>query len=139
MRFTLNDALFAGRTGRGVTVAVLDSGIHGDHPHVGGVQGGMSFVGDASDDTLDRIGHGTAVAAAIREKSPDAALLAVRVFERQLATNVDVLARAIAWAADNGAALINLSLGTANAAHAARLAEAVDYALGRGAVVVSAG
>lgn len=63
----------------------------------------------------------------------------MRVFERQLATNVDVLARAIAWSADNGAALINLSLGTANAAHAARLAEAVDYALGCGSVVVSAG
>jgi hypothetical protein len=106
---------------------------------VGGVQGGISLVGDVEWDTLDRIGHGTAVAAAIREKSPDVALLAVRVFERQLATSVDVLSRAIAWSADNGAALINLSLGTANAAHAARLAEAVDYASARGSLVVSAG
>ena len=37
------DAPFAGRTGRGVTVALLDSGVHGDHPHVGGVRGGASF------------------------------------------------------------------------------------------------
>lgn len=138
MHFTLNDPPFYGRTGRHVVVAVLDSGIHGDHDHVGGVQGGISFVDGAETDTLDRIGHGTAVAAAIREKSPDAALLAVRVFARQLATNVDILARAIVWSADNGAALINLSLGTANAANAERLATAVNYAAERGSVVVSA-
>ena len=139
MRFTLDEPPFAGRTGRGVTVAVLDSGIHGDHPHVGGVQGGVALTPpDAPDDFVDRIGHGTAVAAAIREKSPDATLLAVKIFHRQLATNVDTLARAIDWAADNGAQIINLSLGTANPAHAERLALAVRQALAKGSVVVSA-
>ncbi|HEX3868507.1 MAG TPA: hypothetical protein VHV78_17205, partial [Gemmatimonadaceae bacterium] len=68
MLFTLDDPPFAGRIGRGATVAVLDSGIHGDHPHVGGVQGGTSFVSSGRNtDTTDRIGHGTAVAAVIRE------------------------------------------------------------------------
>src|SRR5262249_41754651 len=133
VRLTLADAPFANRTGVGIRVAVLDSGIHADHPHVGGVRGGASFVIDESgDDFTDRMGHGTAVAAAIREKSPGVELLAVKVFHLQLATSVDVLSRAIRWAADEGAQLINLSLGTANAGHADRLAAAVSYAAARG-------
>jgi subtilisin family serine protease len=139
VRFTLADAPFAGRTGRGVTVALLDSGVHGDHPHVGGVRGGRSFLdGTDADDFVDRVGHGTAVAAAIREKSPAVDLIAGRIFDRQLATNVDVLVRAICWAADQGAQLINLSLGTTNPAHAEKLAPAVSYAGERGSIVVSA-
>ncbi|HEX8942813.1 MAG TPA: S8 family serine peptidase [Gemmatimonadaceae bacterium] len=137
MRFTLDDPPFAGRSGQGVIVAVLDSGVHADHPHVGRIIGGVSFAGDA-DDFVDRIGHGTAVTAAIHEKAPGAEVLAVKIFERHLATNADVLSRAIEWAADHGAHLINLSLGTANAAHAERLATAVDSAATRGALVVSA-
>ena len=78
------------------------------------------------------------MAAAIREKSPGAEIVAVRVFDRQLATNVDVLAEAIVWSADAGAQLINLSLGTANFANADRLAAAVAHATLRGALVVSA-
>jgi len=138
VRFTLDDPPFASRTGRGVTVAVLDSGVHADHPHIGGIQGGTSFASGDPVDVVDRIGHGTAVAAAIREKSPGVDLLAVRIFERQLSTNADVLARAICWAADHGARLINLSLGTTNPAHADGLASAVQYAAARGALVVSA-
>jgi subtilisin family serine protease len=137
VRFTLEDQPFAGRSGLGVVVAVLDSGIHADHPHVGSVAGGVSFA-EESPGVVDRIGHGTAVAAAIREKAPAIDLLAVKIFHRQLATNVDVLARAIEWAADQGAQLINLSLGTANAVRVERLAAAVDYATARGSLIVSA-
>jgi len=124
-------------TGSGVKVAVLDSGIHASHPHVGHIASGHSFV-EPADDFVDRIGHGTAVAAAIREKSPGAELLAVRVFDRQLATNIETLVNAIEWSAKAGAHLINLSLGTANAANAERLAQAVAHAASCGAVVVSA-
>jgi subtilisin family serine protease len=139
MRLTLDDSPFSGRTGAGVVVAVLDSGIHAGHPHIGDVHRGASFVGDRRpDDWLDRIGHGTAVAAAIREKSPGADLIAVRVFDRQLATNVGVLGEAIAWSADAGAQLINLSLGTANFANTDMLVAAVDHATSRGALVISA-
>lgn len=139
MRFSLADEPFAGRTGRGVIVALLDSGVHGEHPHVGGVRGGASFLaGTDANDFVDRVGHGTAVAAAIREKSPGVDLIAARIFDGRLATNVDVLVRAICWAADQGAQLINLSLGTTNPAHAETLAPAVAYAAERGSIVVSA-
>jgi subtilisin family serine protease len=139
VRFTLADEPFVGRAGRGVTVALLDSGVHADHPHVAGVRGGISFLPDTeSGDFVDRVGHGTAVAAAIREKSPAVELIAARIFDRQLATNVDVLVQAIRWAADEGAQLINLSLGTTNPAHAEKLAPAVRYAAERGSIVISA-
>jgi Subtilisin-like serine proteases len=137
VRFTLDDPPFAGQSGRHVIVAVLDSGVHAEHPHVGGIIDGVSFAGEASD-FVDRIGHGTAVAAAIREKAPSADLIAVKIFHQRLATNAEVLSRAIEWAADRGAHLVNLSLGTANAAHAERLSAAVDYATARGSLVISA-
>lgn len=123
-----------------VTVAVVDSGIAPGHRHVGGVASGLRIGRDGGedDDWADRIGHGTAVAAAIREKAPDAALIAIRVFETELATTADTLARAIRRAADLGADFINLSLGTANPGHAEPLTRAVRYAAARGALVVSA-
>jgi len=140
-RFTLDAAPFAGLTGAGVRVAVIDSGVHPANPHVGsasvtGVRIGAD--GDIDDDFVDRIGHGTAVAAAILEKAPGIELVAVRVFDRTLATSGEVLARAITWAAEHGARVINLSLGTSNPARAARLGAAVDDAVAAGAIVVSA-
>lgn len=139
-RLTLSAAPFASRTGRGVIIAVVDSGIAGEHPHVGPVTSGVCLIcaDDAKADFRDRHGHGTAVAAAIRDQAPDAELLAVRVFDRTLSTSADVLAQAIRWAADHGAQLINLSLGTPNEERRALLSDALQYAAGRGALVVAA-
>jgi subtilisin family serine protease len=139
-RLTLADPPFAGRLGRGVTVAVIDSGINAANPHVGHVAGGLWIGpgGEEGADYDDRLGHGTAVAAAIREKAPAADLLAVKVFDRTLATSADALAQGIVSAATRGARLINLSLGTTNTAHESLLRAAVDEAASRGALVVSA-
>jgi subtilisin family serine protease len=131
---------FPNRTGRGVRIAVVDSGVHADHPHVGGVSGGIAIgpTGELSDDYVDRLGHGTAVAAAIRERAPECELLAVRVFDRTLTTTGQALVAAIEWSALQGVQLINLSLGTTNQEHAPALAAAVANAATRGAIVVSA-
>ena len=52
-----------------VRVAVVDSGINPDHPHVAQVKGGVFFdKGIESLDFVDRLGDGTAVAAVIHEK-----------------------------------------------------------------------
>ena len=136
----LSLAHLAGRTGRHVRIAVVDSGIHAGHSHVGAVAGGIALDerGGLSADFVDRLGHGTAVAAAIREKAPEAALVSVRVFDRTLATSGRALVSAIRWAADDGAALINLSLGTTNAEHELALVEAIAHAAGRGSIVVAA-
>jgi subtilisin family serine protease len=140
-RFSLDDPPFRGLTGSGVRVAVIDSGVHPSNPHIGGRP--LSGVrigsdGEIDDDVVDRIGHGTAVAAAILEKAPGIELVAVRVFDRTLTTTGEVLARAITWAAEHGARVINLSLGTSNPTRAARLGVAVGDAVAAGAIVVSA-
>jgi len=139
-RFTLDQPPFAGLTGAGVRVAVIDSGIHPANPHIDAPVSGVRIgaAGETDGDFVDRIGHGTAVAAAILEKAPGIELVAVRVFDRTLATSADILARAISWAADNGARLVNLSLGTANPARAALLGAAVADARAAGTIVVSA-
>ena len=140
-RFSLDDVPFAGATGQGIRVAVIDSGIHPSNPHIGGVSvTGIRVLtdGEIDSDFVDRIGHGTAVAAAILEKAPEIELVAVRVFDRTLATNADVLAIGITWAARRGDQLINLSLGTSNPARAGVLGAAVDEAVAAGAIVVSA-
>lgn len=121
-------------------VAVIDSGVHADHPHVGGVAGGIGLDDDGNlvADYLDRLGHGTAVTAVIREKAPEAELFAVKVFDRQLQATGVALARALAWAVDQPVDLINLSLGTLNSAHEEALQREVRRASAAGIVVVSA-
>jgi hypothetical protein len=138
MEHRISLASLAGCTGRGVRVAVVDSGIHDGHPHVGAVSPGAGVHADGSllEDVADRLGHGTAVAAAIREKAPHATLIPLKVFDLALATTGRALVSAIRWAASR-ADLINLSLGTANPAHRTALAEAVAEAGAAGALVVS--
>jgi subtilisin family serine protease len=127
-------------TGRGVRVAVIDSGVHAGHPHVGFVAGGVAIDEDGRvhDDYVDRLGHGTAVVAAIREKAPDAELYAVKVFDRALSTCLSTLVAAIDWSAGHGMHVVNLSLGTARGDHEPALTEAVRRAAARGVVLVAA-
>lgn len=121
-------------------VAVIDSGVHASHPHIGGVRGGASIGPDQVEENsfVDTLGHGTAVMAAIKEKAPAADYFAVRVFQSALRTNVEVLLRAIEWCVDHRMDVINLSLGTANPKHAERFAPLVSRAGERGIVLVSA-
>jgi subtilisin family serine protease len=133
-------AALAGRSGRGVRVAVVDTGIHRTHPHIGGVEAGIAIdeEGSHDDNTADRLGHGTAVAAAIHEKAPDASLLPVKVFDRSLSTTGVSLAQAVRWSVSAGAHLINLSLGTTNADHREPLTAVVDEANAAGVIIVAA-
>ena len=127
-------------TGRGVRVAVIDSGVHVAHPHVQSVYSGIGIDSDGRehDDYVDRLGHGTAVTAVIREKAPDADVFVIKVFDRQLATTAAALVRAIEIAVRHDARLINLSLGTSNQDHELALTHAVTDARAAGADVVAA-
>lgn len=131
-RFTLDSPEFKGLTGQGVRVAVIDSGIHYPHPHISAVARAVRITADGvDDDAADRLGHGTAVAAAILEKAPGIELVAIRVFEHTLTTSAQLLREAMAWAVADGCQLINLSLGSTNAAltlpPGARVVAAADW------------
>ena len=126
---------------RAIRVAVIDSGVHASHPHVGGVAGGIGIDehGTAHDDFVDRLGHGTAVAAAIREKAPAAELIAIKIFDRELASTAAALVAACEQALAMHARIINLSLGTRNADHEDALAEVVGRVRDAGAILIAAG
>jgi subtilisin family serine protease len=124
-----------------VRVAVIDSGVHADHPHVGGVAGGIGITADGrvDPDYVDRLGHGTAVAAVIREKAPAAELYCIKVFDRELAATGRALVAAIEKAIEQRATIINLSLGTENRDHEVALTSVVQEAADTGAIVIAAG
>lgn len=100
-----------------VRIAVIDSGINADHPHVGNVALGVGFQSDAdgkpvqSSDTSDRIGHGTAIAGVIHWRTPAATLIPIRIFHDRLESSATCLVAALEWAIDNGPDIIHLSLG----------------------------
>ena len=131
------DALRAA-TGHGIRVAVIDSGIATNHPHVGEVSAGVALVGDDPSDTADRMGHGTAVAAAIRDLASGVELIPVRVLDRELATSARILSRAIHWAVEARVHIVNLSLGTSNQAHVPLFRDALHEARTHGVCVISA-
>jgi len=126
---------------RRVRIAVIDSGVHASHPHVGGVAGGIGIddAGARHHDFVDRLGHGTAVAAVIREKAPASEMHAIKVFDRELAATGRALAAACDYALEHKVDLVNLSLGTRNTGHQSLLAEAVDRLLAAGATIIAAG
>jgi len=123
-----------------IRIAVIDSGVHAAHPHVNGVAGGVAITRDCREEAnfVDRLGHGTAVTAVIREKAPEAEVFAVKIFHDSLATSVEPLIYAIDWSVRNSMHLINLSLGTDNQTHEGALREALQRVTGRGIKLVAA-
>lgn len=122
-------------------IAVIDSGVHASHTHVNGVAGGVAILPDGGEaaDYTDKLGHGTAVTAVIREKAPHVQVFAVKIFHDSLAARIGPLLRAIEWSVRNGMDLINLSLGTSNPEHRAALQNAVASAAERHCRIVAAG
>ncbi|MBI3797986.1 MAG: S8 family serine peptidase [Deltaproteobacteria bacterium] len=130
-------------TGAGVRVALIDSGINAQHSHVGYLAGGVAFSVAADSkvqehgDYTDRIGHGTALAGILRAKAPQVELYAVKIFTERLAASILILEAALRWAVQQRMHIINLSLGTANADHRARLSDIVTQAHAAGALLVA--
>lgn len=137
---------FDGATGRGVKVAVVDSGIEADHPAVGGVQGGVVVTLDRMTDNAvlkeephgDAFGHGTACAAIIRSIAPECELYSVRVLSAQLSGKGPVFTAGLRWAIESGMHVVNLSLGTGKRDYFSELHEIVDDAYFRGTMLVAA-
>ncbi|PWR14220.1 type VII secretion-associated serine protease mycosin [Micromonospora sicca] len=134
-------------TGRGVIVAVIDSGVDGAHPDLAGqVLPGIDLVSPDGAEGPDPVGHGTTVAGLIAGRNdddrgvvglaPDARILPVRVLDDENRyDDAMIVAKGVRWAVDNGARVINLSLGGSGDSPA--LAAALDYAFARDVVVVA--
>jgi subtilisin family serine protease len=135
----LDMRVFQGVEGKGVRVAVVDSGVNPHHFHVKGVEGGIAIGGRAGrNEYLDSLGHGTAVVAAIKEKVPLASIYAVKIYHDSLRTDVSSLCEALDWSIDQKMSVVNLSLGTSNVAHHSALADLVRRANEAGVLLVAA-
>jgi subtilisin family serine protease len=139
-------------TGSGVVVAVLDTGVQLDHPALEPqLITGYDFVdddtvpadeGNGLDDDDDNelvdeaVGHGTHVAGIVLLVAPESQIMPLRVLNSDGVGSVFEVAEAIIYATDQGAQVLNLSLGTALQSQV--LQEAVDYALSAGVMIVAA-
>ena len=112
-------------TGKGVKVAIIDTGADLKHPLLRDrIVGGWDFVDDDADPTDKRstaadrngtfnaaFGHGTHVAGIVHLVAPDAQLLIVRVLDANGRGDFVNVAAGVRWAIAHGAKVINLSLG----------------------------
>lgn len=137
--------------GSGMRVAIIDSGMDTTHPEFIGrvVEPGFNFmdgntdvrdVGDGIDSDGDgmvdeSVGHGTAVAGVIFRVAPSVRVIPLKVLDSDGLTTVFRVSSAIVMAADRGARIINVSLGTT--ADQSVLREAIQYATQMGSVVVA--
>jgi subtilisin len=140
------EAAFGGSTGKGVRVAIVDSGVDTDHPAVGGAVRGWIEPSAAPDGTItyknerhgDAFGHGTACAGIIHRIAPDAEIYSVRVLGPRLSGNGPVFAAGVRWAAENGMHVVNLSLGTTKREFFGLFHDIADTAYHRGVTLVTA-
>ena len=137
-----------------VPVAVIDSGVDANHPELAGkILDAKSFVGGSA--RVDSLGHGTFVAGLIAAGvdngvgiaglAPSAQLLVAKVVTSSRTIPIVAEARAIRWAVDSGARVINMSLGglrdpldLERDSYSQLEADAVSYAVEKGVLVVAA-
>lgn len=128
-----------------VAIAILDTGIDQSHEDLKvKIKKNVNFSGTSSVD--DKLGHGTHVAGTaaaatnngrgVAGTCPNCVLYNVKVGNDQGAVNWDAAAKGIQWAADNGARVVNMSFSAD--VGSSTLAQAVDYAWGKGVVLVAA-
>jgi subtilisin family serine protease len=129
-----------------VVVAVLDTGVSAHPELVSALLPGRNFTdspGGATDAT-DRAGHGTHVAGTIAADAGsgvegvayDAKILPIKVLGDSGSGWSDWIANGIVWAADNGADVINMSLGGASSSTVQT--SALAYARSKGVTVIAA-
>jgi len=143
-------------TGKGVTVAIVDSGVDADNQHFDGgtVLAGTNLVPDGiADGRTDDNGHGTAIAGLVAAQlistsgvvglAPDAKILPVRVFRSDGDNDIEAgygpdlarVAEGIRYAAEQGAQIISVSMS--DGVDSKELRSAVAFATERGSLVVA--
>ncbi|WP_188647867.1 S8 family peptidase [Marinithermofilum abyssi] len=131
--------------GRGIKVAVIDTGIANDHPALkGNYKGGVNILSQMFT-PYDYNGHGTHVAGTIAGRANDMGLVgvaprvhlyAVKAFNRKGSANLSDLLSAINWCIENKMDVINMSFGMAKVSDTLR--QAIVTAYRKGIVMIAA-
>jgi subtilisin len=126
---------FGRADGDGVVVAIVDSGVEGAHPAIGGrlsesvrveLDGDNATV--VADEPFDAVGHGTACAGIVRGLAPRATILSVRVLGSDNRGKGLAFATGLQWAIERGASIVNLSLSSRSESLYGTLHDLVDRA-----------
>jgi subtilisin len=136
---------WGGATGAGVKVAIIDSGVEGTHPVVGGrlVQSvAVEIVEDEAqvvpDDPIDMYGHGTACAGIVLGLAPEVEIYSVRVLGADLRGKGAAFLTGLEWAVEQGIHAMNLSLSSKSERLFPYFHEIVDQAYFRHVALVCA-
>ncbi|MFC9925043.1 type VII secretion-associated serine protease mycosin [Streptomyces sp. NPDC127190] len=150
----LLDQLWQGTDqGKGVQVAVIDTGVDDRNPQLAGAvdkAAGRDYLakGKGGDPTDDQVGHGTKVAGIIAARphkgtgfvglAPKATIIPIRQNDADNSGDSDTMAQAITYAVSRGADVINISQDTTKPlSNTSALAQAVHRAIARKVVVVA--
>jgi subtilisin len=136
---------WGGATGKGVKVAVVDTGVDASHPLIGGRVAQYIAFNLAEDEELvedrephsDAVGHGTACAGIILGIAPECEICSVRVLGPGSGKGVVFIA-GLRWVIESDIRLANLSLGTTKRDFFAPLHELTDEAYFRHVLLVTA-
>lgn len=139
------EAMRRGR-GKGVRVAILDSGVERDHPMLRGVKWADDIavvqegyhLGIEPGDGRDLFGHGTAVAGIIHQAAPEAEIGSFRVLGGSIESKTSIVLEGARQAIELGYHVVNCSLGCTIAEHVLKYKSWVDEAYLRGVHVVAA-
>ncbi|TKA04587.1 type VII secretion-associated serine protease mycosin [Actinacidiphila oryziradicis] len=150
--------LWQNTTGLGVLVAVIDTGVDDKNVQLSqavsrkdssqGTPGGTDYITPGGDGTTDPVGHGTKVAGIIAARplpgtgfvglAPGATILPIRQNDNQGGGTVATMVKAIKYAVDSGAKVINISQDTSQAMPAnSSLEQAVKYAERQDVLIVA--
>ena len=139
------DALWKGRTGRGVRVGVVDSGIDATHPAlIGKVKTSVEALSEGGrwmfqpSKSGDSAGHGTACAGIITTVAPDAELHSIKVLGANASGSGEMFLAGLDYAIKQRMQIINLSLGTTKPQYHGPLHDLLDRAYHAGCIVVAA-
>ena len=123
-------------TGRGIKIAVLDSGIETSHPRLDGltltddrviVDDGVQLRTEPGKGR-DAFGHGTAIAAILRELAPEASLGSFRVLGEGLRSRTAIIREGVRQAIDSGYHILNCSFGCGREDHVLQYKDWIDEA-----------
>ena len=142
------DWLVSHSTGKGVQVAVIDSGVDASHPDLKGKvkracvikktkEGTIECKEIPGEDSVDSYGHGTAVSGIITDLAPDAEIINVKVLNEYNSCTGDVLIQGIKWALDQNIKLINMSLATSKERYIPTIFKLCEQAYVQNSIIVA--